>query len=264
MRNSGFMRLLLLIVLAVGGVIAVFFLTDIGTFQLTGEETSKVFELEQYESISFSGAGTLTLKTGNERSLRITTDKNLLEKINVDQEGEDVTVAFERIDFVRSLKLEREDIAFELTTPNIESLTLSGTFALETDGEVTSDEIILSSTGRLDGDLTIYTNNLGMSFGGQGTLTIGGTVLEETALSASGNGTFMVEDLNTDLVTIKANGSHTIALGSPEALQTELNGVNKITFIETPTELSTKTQGQSTVQLKSLTPEESEETPIEE
>lgn len=249
-QKLGFLRLLVLIIVAISAGVGIFFFTDIGVFSLSGETISKETALDKYDKITFKGSGTIEIRNGTTRSVAVTTDKTLYKKINIKEKKGLVEVSFNNLDLVRSFKLKKEDIVYLITTPDLTSIETSGSFAIVSKDEISGNEISIDTKGQTELNLNLYANNLDITSSGHGNLSLEGTVLESTSLTANGAGRFDFKKTNINTMDIQATGSNVFELNDPFELSLRLTGTNQVTFKEAPILKQAKTQGQSTIGLE--------------
>lgn len=250
--SFGFLKLAGLLLASFAGVIAVFFFTNIGSYSLSGEIETETTALENFDVLSFSGSGTIELKPGAERQIEVTTDTNIINKVQIEQKDREVLVSLANLDYLRSLKLEPDSIRYVVTSPQYSQIKTSGSFILKSNQEISGDEILIETTGKTELDLNILTNKLDLHTTGQTSGSLSGDTLGTTTIAANGDSSLDLESFNGKLIRYTGNGNHTSNFGKPEVLQVEINGVGFLEYLETPQELSTKIQGRGVIQSKTL------------
>ncbi len=253
--SSGFLRLTGLILASVAVLIAIFFFTNIGSYSLSGEAKTETTSLENFDLLSFSGSGTIELKTGPNRQIAVTTDASLIDKVQIDQKDKEVAISLETLDYIRSLKLEPDSIRYVVTSPEYTHIKTSGSFALVNNQEISGGEISIETKGKTNINLDVLANSLDLRFTGQTSGSFSGNSFGTSTIVANGDSELDFESFLGNHIHYTGNGNHQSNFGKPAALQAELNGVGILEYLETPKELSIKIQGRGVVQSKKLSVE---------
>lgn len=163
-----------------------------------------------FDAISFSGVGSVTIRQGDNESLTVTADDNILPLLRTEVEG--TTLQIDSKD--NTSMSPSQEIEYVIELRELNSVTVSGV------GSVTASEI--------DGGYLM------VALQGTGNITLSGTV-ETLDLTLSGTGEFNGEDLQTSTATVSLSGTGNAVVNVSDELDATVTGTGSVEYIGDPT-----------------------------
>ncbi len=179
----------------------------------TGTESR---EIGKFSSLIVAGSAfDLKIKEGEEPSLSLTADKNLLPYIETNLTEEKLTIRASRS------VCSQNPMIIDITSPGLHSVTASGANTLVMQGQYQDLEVYLSGAS----DLTI--NGKAEKLGGK----------------LEGSTTLEAEGLKAEIIEIEAHGSSTATVHAEKSLKARSYGASDITYSGKPAKLDIRTSG---------------------
>ncbi len=198
-------------------------------------------DVRGFSVVNFSGSGDLSIRQGNEESLSIEADDNILPYIRSDVEGGKLTLGFRRGVSIRT----SSPLRYTLTVKELEALDLSGAGKTHTGPMRTQDfRVHLSGSGeiRMD-DLDAATLRADIS--GSGNMEIPGRV-DHQEIRISGSGRYYARDLDSQSADVTVSGSGDCTLQVAKSLSAHISGSGSVGYYGNPT-LSQRVSGSGRV-----------------
>ncbi len=196
----------------------------------SGDVETEDRDVSGFDSLEFAGFGRLIVTQGNEESLSIQVDDNLLRYIDTDVVGDTL-----KIEFDDNIVLRPTDgsIIFRLSVIELISIDISGAGTFEIDDLVTDElEVSMSGAGQIDID-SIEATELKVVLNGAGHIDISGTV-ERQDITISGLGDFNAIDLESEEATVTISGAGDVDLWVHDELDITISGAGSISFYGDP------------------------------
>lgn len=187
-------------------------------------------DVSGFDSLEFAGFGRLIVTQGNEESLSIEVDDNLLRYIDTDVVGDTL-----KIEFDDNIVLRPTDgsIIFRLSVIELISIDISGAGTFEIDDLVTDElELSMSGAGQIDID-SVEATELKVVLNGAGHIDISGTV-ERQDITISGLGDFNAIDLESEEATVTISGAGDVDLWVHDELDITISGAGSISYYGDP------------------------------
>jgi hypothetical protein len=210
------------------------------------EETREVRGLEEVRGVSNATIGDLYIEIGEETSLRIEAEDNLLDHIETEVRGDVLHIETERGVNLRP----RDAIEFYLTIPSLESLSVSGTgsaeapdleskrFSATVSGtgdvqieslDVNTAELEITGTGDVEID-RLQGARLEVKISGTGKVTIEEGRVERQEVDLSGSGRYEASDLESEHTNVDVSGSGSATIWATETLDAEISGSGDVRY----------------------------------
>jgi hypothetical protein len=196
----------------------------------SGDIEREVREVSGFDRLDFAGFGRLIVTQGNDETLSIEVDDNLLQYIDTDVVGDTL-----KIDFDDNIILRPTDntIIFRLNVIELRSVDISGAGTFEIDELMTDDfEVTLSGAGKIEID-SIEATNLKVVVTGTGNVDISGTV-ETQEIEINGLGDFNALDLESQEATVNISGAGDADLWVHEELDITISGAGSVSYYGDP------------------------------
>jgi hypothetical protein len=193
-----------------------------------GHIVSQTREVSQFNKVSVSGSGELTVSQGSEESLAIETDENLLPLIK--SEGGDGHLQIGPRDVnLRPSK----SIRYQLKLKNLNALGLSGSVKAEL-GSIKTENLALrvSGSGRIR-ITQLAAKQLSAHISGSGDTAVAGEV-DRQDIHISGSGSHLAPELKCSHADAQISGSGHATLLVKDALTAHISGSGEIEYYGSP------------------------------
>jgi hypothetical protein len=185
-----------------------------------------------FTKVSFGVSGDLFIKIGPEFKLVIEGDKDVLDEIETSVSGERLNIRKENWHF----NFDNEKVTINITMPEIEGLSVSGSGKAQIMDPVKSDNLSLSVSGSgklITSDLNADDLNCGISGSGDIILGSGGSI-DNGDISISGSGSFSGEGIEIDHLEVSISGSGNCRCRAGDSLEAHVSGSGNITYSGNP------------------------------
>lgn len=201
---------------------------DLGIDQGSGNVITETREVSNFDRIALSGIGDVTLIQGNEDSLKIEAEDNVIPYIITEVEDETLY-----IDFKHKAIIPRESIKFIITMREIRGLATKGVSNLEADKvETDSLDIGISGTGNVNIN-KLSAESLTINISGAGNFSAEGQVTDQK-VSLSGAGNYDGEDLETRTTDVAISGIGQVSLWVTDQLNVTISGTGGVDYYGSP------------------------------
>ncbi len=186
-------------------------------------------DVRGFRAVDFGGSGDLNVQQGNEESLSIQADDNLLPYITSEVAGGTLKIGIRRgVSISTSSR-----IRYELTVKELNALDLSGSGKTRI-GPLRSQDfrIDLSGSGdiRLDG---LDAGALNAEISGSGDMEIRGKVSRQE-IHISGSGRYSAPDLECQTADVSVSGSGDCTLRAAQSLAAHISGSGSVGYYGSP------------------------------
>ena len=207
----------------------------------SGDITREDRSVSGFDSIEFSGFGRLLVSQGDEETLSIEVDDNLLQYINTEVVGNTLMIDFDDNVLLRPA----DSIIFRLSVIDLKSIDVSGAGSFEV-GELAADtlDVTMSGAGKIDID-SIEAAELRVVVNGAGSIDIAGTV-DTQEIDVSGVGDFNALDLESEQARVNISGAGDADLWVHEVLSITISGAGSVSYYGDP-EVSQSVSGLGSV-----------------
>ena len=172
--------------------------------------------------------GNLIITQGEEESLLVEADDNILPLIETDVFGDRLTIGFKwGYNFIPT-----SNVRFYLTVADLNRITFSGAGKVDCDNlETNKLEFDLSGAG--DIDFNINADELVITSSGAGNLTLSGEV-ESQNVDISGVGRYNAKELESKECDIEVSGAGSATVNVTEELDVQISGVGNVYYVGVP------------------------------
>ena len=198
------------------GDISISFGDDVSKVKGNGIKATETRAVTAFTAIDATGVGSLKLRVGEEESLKITADENILPLIK--SEVKDGVLVLSTTGATKS----KTDIVFEATAKTIKRLENSGT-------------VSINAKGFNGGALSVETS-------GVGSITLVGRV-DSLNAELSGVGSLDAEELIADRVKTSLSGVGSATVRAEKSMSGTVSGVGSLTWKGAATDVSTNVSG---------------------
>ena len=194
----------------------------------SGNVINQTSSVQGVNQVSLEGTGTVLLSQGNQESLTIEAEDNIIPHIVSSVKGNRLSVAWDN-----TSPSPTKPVKYYLTVKDLSSITLSGAVRLETSGFKTR-RLDVSMNGAGEGNMSgLDINNLTVTLSGAGKMNMAGTATDQT-ITISGAGDYQAGDLKSQTTTITIHGAGKGTLNVSAMLNVTINGSGDISYLGSP------------------------------
>lgn len=178
--------------------------SDVKTVRGSGVAATQTREVGEFRSVSVSSSANVRITIGPERSVRVTTDDNLIDKVVTRVEDGRLEIGHERGSYHHRVKLE-----VEITTPQLEGVAISGS------GDVHAEAL----------DSALFKATIA----GSGSIHAKGRC-DRLEATIAGSGDLRLEELIARAVEVRIAGSGDARVHAHESLSASISGSGDIRY----------------------------------
>ena len=178
-------------------------------------------ELDAFDKISLTEIGTLHVTFGDEQSVNVTTDDNLVDLIETRVEDGEL-----RIRPLTPIN-PRIDLVISVTVPELRKVEMAGAARLNIDG-IAGDSLDIELAGACGVDGSGTVKNLSIEMAGACRANLDALEAENAEVEIAGTGSAVV--FASESIDASASGFASITCyGNPKKVQREENGLSRVT-----------------------------------
>ena len=178
-----------------------------------------------FNSIEAGGALDVRVKQDNTNTVRIETDENLLEFLEVRTDGNTLVIQTKQ-----GYNLDpSRDVVVYVTAPRFASLDISGASKLLSSGTITGEELELGASGASEIKLEVKINNLKADLSGSSSLELRGQAARFDT-QGSGASTIKALDLATEETTLDLSGASNAEITASKQLNIDASGASDVRY----------------------------------
>ncbi len=214
------------------------------TLRGSGNVISETREVSGFDKIQIDGAGELYLTQGDQESLEIKAEDNIIEQIRTEVQDGTLVISFDE-HFPRLNLVPTRTIRFNLSVIDVEKITINGAATVtaeEWQGE--SLEVEINGAAEIDMhqvDLAV----LDLRLDGGADCSMSGSA-QDVTVRVDGAGSVDLKDLQSSTSEVVINGASEARLWVTEKLNAEINGAGSIRYYGSP-QVSQNIQGIGTI-----------------
>jgi hypothetical protein len=206
----------------------------------SGNVTTQNKSIQGVNQVSLDGIGTLILKQGNQESLTIEAEDNIIPHIQSNVNGNKLSLSYDY-----NMPAPTKTVKFYLTVKDLSSISISGAVKFET-SDFKTQSLVISTSGYSEGSMSgLIINKLTVIISGAGKMNMAGTATDQT-ITISGGGDYQAKDLKSQNTTITINGAGEGTLNVSNILNVVIDGSGDISYIGNP-QVSQQINGTGTV-----------------
>ena len=219
----------------------------------SGKVAAETREVSNFSSIKLAGIGDVIVTQGENVSLRIEAEDNLIPYFETTVQGNTLTIGMKNEYLGISLH-PTKPVKFYVTTPQIDAVTLAGSGnIITTDVKTTGFKVSLLGSGNISNTSLVATNvdiNLAGSgnisldkvtstsissiIAGSGNITVAGEVTGQTA-KILGSGDYLANGLKSKTALVNVTGSGNSQVWVTGSLEVTILGSGDVVYTGTPT-----------------------------
>jgi len=205
----------------------------VSIIQGSGNVVTEERDVSGFDSVVVSGLGRVIVTQGDEESLTIETDDNLMQYIETKISGRTLELGFTD-EVERNIPDPSDSIIFHLSVIDLTTLNISGAASFEIQ-ELDTDrlEIELSGAGDVRID-SLTTTDLVITVSGAGNIELAGQVVTQEII-LKGLGGYDAPDLESQEATVKIGGAGSATIWVLDTLDVTIGGAGNVEYFGNPT-----------------------------
>lgn len=198
----------------------------------SGNVIAESRDVSDFDRVTLSGFGKVTIEQGNAESLTVRTDDNILPYIETVVKGDTLILGLTNAGQRKSIS-PSNGIEFDLVVKDLSRIDISGAGNIEMDALETSKLVVdLSGAGTFEiGSLTA--DELVVRQSGAGTMIISGQVKGQD-VSHSGLGSYHAAELESETAILEISGAGTVTVWVTESLDIDISGLGNVIYYGNP------------------------------
>jgi hypothetical protein len=190
-----------------------------------------------FDHVEMRDFGKLIIQQGEEESLKIEANANLMPKIVTEVKDEKLTLKIGRDWLERIIQnvwfIRHESVQYTVSMKSIQGLAITGSGSIVS-GSIKTEAFDLIVSGH--GDVVIdklLTNNITVNIGGLANVKIAGET-DAQAISVSGSGHYHADKMRSEQAKIHINGQGTVTVWCEETLNIDVSGMGEVAYFGNP------------------------------
>jgi predicted small secreted protein len=197
----------------------------------SGNVVSQERQVEDFERVTLSGVGTLYISQGDENSLTIEAEDNILALIESEVRGDTLEIGLTDWRFAIHPTM---PIRYYLTLTDLTGLELSGAGRIDVDEiETSSLDVTTSGAGDIDID-SLEAESVNIVLSGAGSCEIQDGEVIHQYVTISGAGGYRALDLQSQNADIRVSGIGGARLWVQESLDVVISGAGSVEYFGRP------------------------------
>lgn len=199
-------------------------------------------EIASVSGLTVGSAFQMELRAGDEPSLVLRTDDNLVDRVQVDLQAGELSIMLDGSVLDATLEA-------ELTLPSdaLSSIEMSGAASITGTEALSADQLVVDVSGAGRAFLVVAADSLSVRAEGASLVNLSGTAsaLDAEAVGAS---SLKMAQLTTEMADVTAEGASTIELSVSETLTARATGASNVRYSGEPESVERDVSGASSVE----------------
>ncbi len=190
----------------------------------SGDLVTQTRDVDKFDELSLSGSFDVRIRVGEEQSVRVTFDDNLIDYIQTEVRHGELRI------YSDGSFSSRHDCRVEITVPSLTDVSLSGSGDIDV-------------TNLSGGDFSL-------SISGSGDITAEGKV-DQLSISVAGSGDVDARDLEAQDADVHISGSGDVTVFASRYLDARVSGSGDIDYYGDPEKISSHVAGSGSIRKRS-------------
>jgi len=199
----------------------------------SGVMTSETRQVNDFERVDLSGVGTIYITQGNEETLTIEAENNILTEIESTVRNGTLTIGFGDQNWPDIVQ-PTEPIKYYLTLKELTGLNISGAGRVEID-DLDTTQLDINSSGAGDIEINeLIAKDLNVVLSGAGSCKIIGGEVTDQNITISGAGNHKASDLQSQVTNVSVSGMGSVEVWVLDALDVGISGAGNVEYYGSP------------------------------
>lgn len=194
----------------------------------SGKTITERRSVSDFKKVNLQGVGNIFITQGNDESLIIEADDNLVPLIETDVLDGVLNIRFEK----RFIIKPTSPLKFNLTVRDLEGIIISGAGNVYSD-EIKTEEMEFKIDGTGDIDLNISAETIEVLSSGAGNIILEGSVINQE-ITLDGVGKYDGANLESKCCEVNVSGIGSATVNVSEKLDITITGVGDVNYIGNP------------------------------
>ena len=211
----------------------------------SGNVVEETREVSGFSGVNLATIGDMTIELGDNESLRIEAEDNLMEYFETEGRGGKLTIGTQN-----NIRLETtKPVRYYLTVTGLDTLEISSAGVIQAPNREAGDfSITISSVGDLEmGELNAGT--LEVDIGSTGNLDISGGEVRSQNIKIGSSGNYTAQDLASDEADVRLGSAGSATIWVQEDLQANLSSSGDVRYRGNPTVDATTSSSGDVIQI---------------
>lgn len=194
----------------------------------SGKVINQTKDVKGVNQVSLSGVGTVVLQQGNQETLTIEAEDNIVPHIQSKVDGNKLSISYDT-----NTPTPTKDVRYILTVKDMNSITISGAGKIQSTSFKTKT-MTIAMDGAGNGNMAgLDLEKLIVNISGAGKIIMAGKTTEQT-VTIAGAGNYQAKDLESKTATITINGAGNGAVKVSDVLNAFVDGAGEIQYLGNP------------------------------
>ena len=195
----------------------------------SGNVVTEAREVSGFEEVALSGVGKVIITQGDEESLTIETDDNLMRYIKSEVRNGRLELSIAE----DTIPIPSRSITYRVGVVDLTGLDSSGAGSFEIDGLDTDRlRVTLSGAGDIKGD-SLSATDLVVTISGAGNIDLAGKVGTQE-IDMSGLGNYSAPNLESQMASVRISGAGGAVIWAQDTLDVEISGAGNVEYYGSP------------------------------
>lgn len=190
-----------------------------------GKISSREISSGNFENVEAAGGVTVYLRQAPAGAVKVQTDENLFEFLNIRTEGNTLYIEPKEHYNLRPSK----DIIVYASAPQLKTLSASGASKLIGEGEFTGEKIRIDASGASEVSMAVNLSKIESDLSGASTLNLKGNV-DQFMVEGSGASKIMCMDLEAEKANLDVSGASEARVTANKELVIEASGASDVEY----------------------------------
>lgn len=197
----------------------------------SGHVVSESRPVSGFDRVSLGGIGNLLITQGDQESLTIDAEDNVLPRITTNVSGGQLSIGYDTrgLNWVQPTK----PVDFHLTVKSLQEIDLGGSGSIQTSG-LHAGQLAVKIGGSGSATLNgLAVTGLDVEIAGSGSITASGTA-DSQQVRIAGSGNYRAPDLVTQTTQISVTGTGNTVVNVARTLSVSITGNGSVQYIGSP------------------------------
>ena len=193
------------------------------TVRGSGEVVTEERQVAEFKTIKLKGSGRIVLTQGEQHSVTILTDDNIMPLIETDVHNDQLLISQE------NYNLRPTTLEFNITVSNLKGIAISGSGDVIGNSRFVSDDFFAKISGAGEMALELDVADLATAISGSGSMNLSGKADHHEA-KISGSGKINAFEMQAKSVSLKVSGSGDCKVNATETLNARVSGSGDVFY----------------------------------
>ena len=202
------------------------------TVRGSGDIITEERDVSGFDRVSLSGIGDVTIEVGDEESLTVITDDNIMPYVRTEVKNNTLILDFDDGTFNRGYD-PTDGIKFELVVTDLNRVDISGAGKMYV-GELETEKFVVNNTGAASIEIdSLKADELVVKQTGAGSIVASGQV-QGQELNNTGAGSYQAGELESETAIISISGVGSATVWATESLDISISGLGNVVYYGSP------------------------------